>query len=150
MRTVVCIIGLTLFNCATRAPLATALAPEVREYVKVDAPVVALVHARLIDGTGSAARDQQTVVIREGKILFVGRDGDPPLPRDARVLDMNGRTVIPGLIDMHGHRFYTAGNVFTKDGKLPAGGITLNERVYNYPRLYLPPGVTDVHTTRPT
>ena len=31
---------------------------------------------------------------------------------------MNGRTVIPGLIDMHGHMFYTAGNVFTKDGKL--------------------------------
>ncbi|PYX12289.1 MAG: amidohydrolase [Acidobacteria bacterium] len=147
MRTVVCIIGLTLFNCATRAQIATSLAPEVREYVKVDAPVVALVHARLIDGTGSAARDQQTVVIREGKILFVGRDGDPPLPRDARVLDMNGRTVIPGLIDMHGHMFYTAGNVFTKDGKLAAGGITLNEMVYSYPRLYLASGVTAVRTT---
>ena len=109
--------------------------------------MVALVHARLIDGTGSAARDQQTVVIREGKILFVGRDGDPPLPRDARVLDMNGRTVIPGLIDMHGHMFYTAGNVFTKDGKLAPGGITLNEMVYSYPRLYLAAGVTAVRTT---
>src|SRR2546425_5904649 len=110
MRTVVCIIiGLTLFNCATRAQIATSLAPEVREYVKVDAPVVALVHARLVDGTGSPARDQQTVVIREGKVLAVGRDGDAPLPPDAAVLNMTGRTIIPGLIDMHGHMFYTAG-----------------------------------------
>src|SRR5438128_934672 len=147
MRTVVCIIGLTLFNCATRAQIATSLSPEVREYVKVDAPVVALVHARLVDGTGSPARDRQTILLRDGKIVSVGRDGDASVPGDAKVLDVTGRTIIPGLIDMHGHMFYTAGNVFSKDGKLAAGGITLNEMVYSYPRLYLAAGVTAVRTT---
>jgi len=39
-----------------------------KQYIKVDAPVVALTHVRVIDGTGAAAREDQTVVINRGKI----------------------------------------------------------------------------------
>jgi imidazolonepropionase-like amidohydrolase len=124
-----------------------SLSSEVRDYVKVNAPIVALVHARVIDGTGSAVSDNQTVIIRDGKIQSVTEDRSASLPADAQLLDARGRTLIPGLVDMHGHMFYTAGNVFTKDGKLAAGGITLNEMLYSYPRLYLAAGVTAVRTT---
>jgi imidazolonepropionase-like amidohydrolase len=120
------------------------LSPDVREYLKFEAPVIAITHARVIDGTGAAARNDQIILIRDGKIESVGSER---IPLDAKVVDATGRSVIPGLIDMHGHMFYTAGNVYHKDGSLAMGGITLNEMLYTYPRLYLAGGVTSVRTT---
>ncbi|HXY16319.1 MAG TPA: amidohydrolase family protein [Terriglobales bacterium] len=120
------------------------LSPDVREYVKFDNQVVAITHARVIDGTGAAARNDQTILIRKSRIESVGAAS---IPADAKVIDATGRSVIPGLVDMHGHMFYTAGNVYHNDGSLAMGGITLNEMFYTYPRLYLAGGVTSVRTT---
>jgi imidazolonepropionase-like amidohydrolase len=120
------------------------LSPDVREYLKFDARVIAITHARVIDGTGAAARHDQTILIRDGKIESIGVASIPP---GAKVIDATGHSVIPGLLDMHGHMFYTAGNVYHKDGSLAMGGITLNELFYTYPRLYLAAGVTSVRTT---
>jgi len=120
------------------------LSPDVREYVKFDSPVIAITHARVIDGTGAPARIDQTIIIRNGKIESLGA---ATIPADAKVIDATGRTIVPGLIDMHGHMFYTAGNVYHPDGSLAMGGITLNEMFYTYPRLYLAAGVTSVRTT---
>ncbi len=63
-------IGLLLLCCS----LATAqtLSPAVQAFVKVNAPVVALTHVRVIDGTGAAAREDQTVIVSKGKIESVG------------------------------------------------------------------------------
>jgi len=147
MRLVASIIAILCLIYTTIAQTANVLSAEVRDYVSVSEPVIALVHARVIDGTGAAARENQTIIIRNGKIQSVADSNSASLPADAKVLDLRGRSVMPGLIDMHGHMFYTAGNVFTKEGKLAAGGITLNEMVYSYPRLYLAAGVTAVRTT---
>jgi len=144
MRAIGAAVGLVYLLSFT----ATAqLSPDVRDYVKLDASVIAITHARVIDGTGAPARSDQTIILRDGKIQTVGAAASTAVPSDAKVVDAAGRSVIPGLIDMHGHMFYTAGNVFTKEGKLAAGGITLNEMVYSYPRLYLAAGVTTVRTT---
>ena len=132
-----------VFVCFSLAA-AAQLSPDVRDYVKLDAPVIAITHARVIDGTGRSARTDQTIIIRQGKIESVG---GAQVPADAKVIDATGRSVIPGLIDMHGHMFYTAGNVYRADGSLAMGGITLNEMFYSYPRLYLAAGVTSVRTT---
>ena len=48
-------------DCLLGRSMAQTLSPQVRGFVKVDAPVVALTHVRVIDGTGAAARDDQTV-----------------------------------------------------------------------------------------
>ena len=44
------------------------LSPDVRDYVKLDAPFIAITHARVIDGTGTAVGNDQTILIRDGKI----------------------------------------------------------------------------------
>ncbi|MFY9904208.1 MAG: amidohydrolase family protein [Terriglobales bacterium] len=111
------------------------LSPLVRSFVKVDAPVVALTHVRVIDGTGATARDDQTIVISQGKIESVSDASSATLPKDAQVLDLHGYSVIPGLVGMHDHMFYPMGN-----------GI-FGEMAFSFPRLYLAAGVTTIRTT---
>ncbi len=57
------------------------LSPQVRGFVKVDAPMVALTHVRVIDGTGAAAREDQTVVISKGKIESVSDAASASVPQ---------------------------------------------------------------------
>lgn len=107
----------------------------VREYVAVDAEIIALKDATVIDGTGAPARPGQTILIEGGRITAVGPSGDVEIPEGAEVIDAAGHTVIPGLVGLHNHIFYTA-----------AGGrqAQLN---FSAPRLYLASGVTTVRTT---
>ena len=83
-------------------------AQQFADLVAVDADPVALTGVKLIDGTGAAARDGQTVVIADGRVAAVGDDGAVDLPDGAEVLDLTGHTVMPGLIGLHNHSFYTA------------------------------------------
>jgi imidazolonepropionase-like amidohydrolase len=112
-----------------------SLAAQVREYVAVDTSLLALTHVLLIDGTGGAPKSDQTIVIRAGRIAAVGPAASVQIPSGARVMDMNGSTVIPGIIGMHDHLFYTA-----------AGGRAV-QMGYTGPRLYLGSGVTTIRTT---
>src|ERR1700722_7923272 len=82
------------------------LSPAVSAFVKEDAPVVALAHVRVVDGTGAAARADQTLVIADGRIVALGDSASTKTPVGAKVLDLTGRTVIPGLVGMHDHMFY--------------------------------------------
>lgn len=67
------------------------------------AETVALTHANVIDGTGSAAMADSTVIIRGGRIVAVYPAGSQPAPAGARVEDLSGKWIIPGLIDAHVH-----------------------------------------------
>lgn len=125
-----CIV-IVLGSCSLAA--AQTLSPQVREFVKVDAPVVALTHVRVIDGTGAAAREDQTIILNKGKIESVG-DSSASIPQEAQVLDLHGYSVIPGLVGMHEHMFY------------PAGDAIFHEMPISFPRLYLAGGVTTIRT----
>ncbi|HEX8835600.1 MAG TPA: amidohydrolase family protein [Candidatus Acidoferrum sp.] len=117
---------------------ASKLAPEVRAFVKEDAPVIALTHVRMIDGTGAAPRADQTLVIRDGKIAALGDAASTKIPEGAKVLDLSGRTIIPGLVGMHDHMYYPS----------PGGAPPLYpEHAASFPRLYLASGVTSLRTT---
>ncbi len=114
------------------------LSPAVRAFVKEDTPFVALAHVRVVDGTGAAARGDQTLVIADGKIVALGDSATTKIPETAKVLDLSGRTIIPGLVGMHDHMFYPA----------PGGGLPLYpEHASSFPRLYLAGGVTSIRTT---
>lgn len=62
-----------------------------------------IVGARLIDGTGSPPVEDAVIVITDGKFTDVGVKGKVTIPESAEVMDVNGKTVIPGLIDGHIH-----------------------------------------------
>src|SRR5262249_39133884 len=72
------------------------------------APVIALTHVKLIDGTGAAPKNDQTIVIENGRITAVGASAQVKAPANAQVMDLTGHTVIPGLVGMHDHLYYTA------------------------------------------
>jgi imidazolonepropionase-like amidohydrolase len=58
---------------------------------------------RLIDGTGRAPIENSVIVIQADRFHAVGRSGNVSVPADAQVIDVNGKTVMPGFIDGHGH-----------------------------------------------
>jgi imidazolonepropionase-like amidohydrolase len=101
----------------------------------VNAPVIALTHVRVIDGTGAAAREDQTIILSKGKIESEGDASAANVPKVAQVLDLHGYSVIPGLVGMHDHMFY------------PMGNGVFGEMAFSFPRLYLAGGVTTVRTT---
>ena len=99
------------------AALAAAQAPAaLKPYVSEDSPAIVLMHVRVIDGTGAAPSEDQRIDIEAGKITRVQsaklRNAFPP---NAKILDLTGKTVIPGLVGMHEHLFYT-GPERGKDG----------------------------------
>src|ERR1043166_1280939 len=100
-------------------------------YASVDAPVVAITHVKLVDGTGTPAKTDQTVVIRGEKIAEVGPSAGIRVPAGAQQIDGTGKTLIPGLIGLHDHMYY---------GGMRFMGVS-------YPRLFLSAGVTTIRTT---
>jgi len=123
---------------------ASALAPTpdgLKPYVSEDARVLVLDHVRVIDGTGAAAAEDQRIDIEGGRISRIHRaQARDTYPAGAKVLDLTGKTVIPGLVGMHEHLFYPT----PKGGSdgLPMYG----EMADSAPRLYLAAGVTTART----
>lgn len=134
--------GRLALSVALAAPLAAppalaqrpVLSRNVRQYVTVDTSIVALTHVRVIDGTGSAPRDDQTIILRDGDIAALGTAASLQIPAGAQVLDLTGKTVIPGLVMMHEHLYYPTG---------PDNYANLSE---SFTRLYLAGGVTSMRT----
>jgi imidazolonepropionase-like amidohydrolase len=58
---------------------------------------------RLIDVEAGRTRSNQAILIQGDKIVKVGSASDVPVPAGAKVIDLSGSTVLPGLIDMHDH-----------------------------------------------
>jgi imidazolonepropionase-like amidohydrolase len=63
----------------------------------------ALIGARVVDGSMNAPIDDATIVIRDGKIAAIGPRASTPVPPVAKRIDVRGKTIIPGLWDMHAH-----------------------------------------------
>lgn len=110
------------------------LSAAVRAYIKVEAPVIALTHVRVIDGTGAAPREDQTLIIRDGNIAAIGDAARVPVPDGATTIDLTGKSVIPGLVMVHEHLYY------------PNGPGVYGQLGESFSRLYLSGGVTTMRT----
>jgi imidazolonepropionase-like amidohydrolase len=129
----IAVITLIAAMRVARAQERPALSPAMARFVAVNSPVVALTHIRVIDGTGQPARDNQTILIDGARIAAVGPSADVVVPSSARVLDLTGHTVMPGLVGMHEHTYFQSGS-------------RLSQMSISGPRLYLANGVTTIRT----
>lgn len=117
----------------------TALPPDVKTYVDVDAPVIALTNALVIDGKENPARPNQTVVIRNGKIEAVGDAAKIKIPSDATTVDLKGKALLPGFVMLHEHMYYPAYSLkpfYAHFKQLP----------FTFPKMYLASGATTIRT----
>src|ERR1051326_2705861 len=121
-----------------------ALPQVVQEFILVDQPVVALQHVRVIDGTGAPTAEDQTLVIENGVIRALGPSSSTAAPTGAQVLNLSGRTLMPGMVGMHEHMFYPGP---TGRGRIPGVPEMYPEMAFSFPRLYLASGVTSIRTT---
>jgi imidazolonepropionase-like amidohydrolase len=126
----------------TAAAAAQTTGPQ--QFLSVDSPVVVLQHVRVIDGTGAAPIDDQSMTIQSGVIQALGPSASITAPSGARTIDLSGRTVIPGLVGMHDHLFYPGP---TGHGRVPGVPPMYPEMAFSFPRLYLASGVTTIRTT---
>jgi len=110
---------------------------ERQQFIRIEAQAIALKNVRVIDGTGAAAVEDQTIVIVDGKIQSVAPSSSASVPANAQVLDLKGYTVLPGLVGMHNHMFFPMG------GSPPM----YSNMGISFPRLYLALGVTTIRTT---
>jgi len=118
------------------------------EFVSVNAPVFVLNHVRVIDGTGAAATEDRAVVIANGKIQSIGPAASAQIPQGAQTMDRTGYAVIPGLVGMHDHLYYTDSIAVQRiGGHIGEPGLFIAEIPYTAPRLYLAAGVTTMRTT---
>jgi imidazolonepropionase-like amidohydrolase len=96
-----------------------------------------LAHCTLIDGSGQAPVPDATIVISNGRIQYAGPAARAKAPKDAQTVDLSGKYVMPGIINLHGH----LGNVIdlTQDPK-----FYTRENVEQNLKLYASYGVTSM------
>ena len=141
-------VGAAAASVALAAVMAAAQAPQggpsspnhpsissaVLAFAKVDAAVIALTNARVVDGTGAPAREGQTILIKGRNIAAIGDTASITPPSGTTVIDLTGKTVIPGLVMVHEHLYY------------PTGPQVYGQLGQSFIRLYLAGGVTTMRT----
>ena len=75
-----------------------------------------------LDEAGTVA---DTLVVRDGRVVFAGRRSEVNAPAGEPTIDLGGRAVLPGLVDAHGHLMYLARGRLTLD----TGGVTSEEEI---------------------
>ncbi|WP_370000181.1 amidohydrolase family protein [Winogradskyella sp.] len=106
------------------------LSDSLKPYIKYNKDLLAFTNATIVDGTGKALKQNQTLIIKNGIFKEMGNDADIKIPHNATTINLKGKTIIPGIVGMHNHlhipRFPDVGDVAAK--------------------LYLASGVTTIQT----
>ncbi len=129
------LLSLTLFTAIGFSQFSQ----ETKKYIEYDDAVIVLKNGLLIDGKGNRARANQTVIIKNGKIESVGDDAKVKIPAGAKVIDLNGKAIMPGLVMLHEHMYISA---FSFD----PGYAHARQLPVTFPRLYFASGATTVRT----
>jgi imidazolonepropionase-like amidohydrolase len=142
-------LALLVFLCTSLAVAQAQNSNGIAPFVTVSAPVFVVNHVRIIDGTGAASQEDQAMVIANGKIQSIGPAATVQAPAGAQRFDRAGYTIIPGLVGMHDHLYYTDSVSVQRgaDGKIGEPGLYVAEIPFTAPRLYLAAGVTTLRTT---
>jgi imidazolonepropionase-like amidohydrolase len=111
------------------------LAPACGDAAPENGEVQAFVNAVIVDGTGAPALESGVILVRDGRIEAVGPEDQVQVPSGARVVDLDGRWLLPGFINAHGHvggvrglesgpHLYTRSNILEQLGRYARYGVT--------------------------
>ena len=115
-------------------PPAVASPHDDAKFVAYNQPTIAFTHAEIVDGTGAAPQYDRTLIVTGGRIGAIGPAARTAVPAGATVIDMHGKTLLPGFVMVHEHLFY------------PMGRGLYASLLYSFPRLYLAGGTTTART----
>ena len=145
-------LTLSAWASAQAAPFAAIVLPPptapgaaVQPYVRIPAGRIALTHVRLIDGTGAAPQEDMVVLLDGARIAAV-QSATAPIPVGVKIIDMTGRTILPGLVGMHDHMYYIGRPDLDAQGHSEPP-LVVPQMTFTSPRLYLAAGVTTLRTT---
>jgi imidazolonepropionase-like amidohydrolase/Tol biopolymer transport system component len=73
--------------------------------LKTDVPagLMALKGARIITMNGDEVIEEGTILIENNKIINIGKAAEISIPANAQVIDVTGKTIMPGIVDVHAH-----------------------------------------------
>ena len=94
-RSLFLLLGVSLSACGT----------ESWQSVDSESAPITILGAKLIDGTGADPVEDSVVVVAGTRIRAVGSRADTPVPKGGEIIDGRGKTVMPGLIELHAHYF---------------------------------------------
>ena len=112
---------------------------ETKKYIEYNDSITVFRNSLLIDGKGNAAKPHQTIIISKGKIDWVGDDEKAIIPKGANIIDLNGKTIMPGLVMLHEHMYISAHSIAPRY-------LHLRQAAFSFPRLYLAAGATTIRT----
>ena len=141
--------SLLLLVCVVvNAETTTPYTPQ--QFISEQAPLIAFTQARIIDGTGTAAKENHTLIIRDGRISKIGKDGSVSIPKGAKRISLKGKSIVPGWVMVNEHLYNSARSAVFEEEKKAAYNFartyTLTQQPISYPRLYLAAGVTTART----
>jgi imidazolonepropionase-like amidohydrolase len=127
--------------CFFTAPVfsQTIFSDETKKYIDYNDSVTVFKNVLLIDGKGNPSKPNQTIIISNGKIKWIGDDAKLELPKGARIIDLNGKALMPGLVMLHEHMYISAHSI---EPRYPH----LKQLPFTFPRLYLAAGATTIRT----
>ncbi|HSY26180.1 MAG TPA: hypothetical protein VK832_01645, partial [Burkholderiaceae bacterium] len=86
----------------------TSFSAVVKKYIDYDTPVIAFTHCRLADVKHLKVLEDQTVIVRNGIITAVEDSKKLSAPPGSTVIDLTGKSLLPGFVLLHEHMYYAA------------------------------------------
>jgi imidazolonepropionase-like amidohydrolase len=111
----------------------------VRQYIDYNSDLTAFIHCSVVDVIHLRVVPEQTVIVRKGIIESIGEGSKIKVPADATVIDLAGKSLLPGFVLMHEHMYYPALSIspfYVHFKQLPV----------TFPKLYLACGATTIRT----
>ena len=103
-------------------------------FVIYDQPEIVLQNARVVDVAKGIVLEGYSVLLSNGKIISIEKTGKLPVPATAKIIDLTGKTILPGLVMLHEHMNYNT------------GAAVWQFQPVSFPKLFLAAGVTTLRT----
>ncbi len=117
----------------------TSFSPVVQKFIDYDSAAIAFIHCHLADVKHLKVLEDQTVIVRNGVITAVGETKKLTVPSGTTVIDLTGKSLLPGFVLLHEHMYYAA---YSADFSY----LHVKQLPYTFPKLYLACGATTIRT----